>query len=143
MSFFEAATLVDPLLADAWRELGRTEWRLGRLREDKVVQAKASAALRKAIDLAPDQYDTYAMLAYMQSINGDLPGALSICEPLVKAGKAAGFLCKGSALEGAGKTDQVIECYRLGVQTHPTDESLLNAFVAALEHSGRYNEAVP
>jgi tetratricopeptide (TPR) repeat protein len=142
VSFFESAIQVDSNLADAWLELGRVEWRLGRLRDDKALQAKATAALRKAIELAPDQYETYALLAQRLAINGDLPSALSVCDPLIKAGKPAGFLCQGSAFEGTGKPEQAIESYRRGVQTHPTDESLLNALVAAFELSGRYGEAV-
>ncbi|HSS20627.1 MAG TPA: tetratricopeptide repeat protein [Pyrinomonadaceae bacterium] len=141
MSFFEAAIQVDSNLADAWRELGQTAWRLGRLRDDKVLQGKATAALRKAIELAPDQYEAYALLAQRLSINGDLPSALGVCDPLVKAGKAAGFLCQGRAFEGIGNPEQAIESYRRGVQTYPTEESLLNALTFTLESKGRYKES--
>lgn len=143
MSFFESAIQVDSSLADAWRELGRTEWRLGRLRDDKVLQGDATAALRKAIELAPDQDETYAMLAARLSTSGDLPSALSVCDPLMKAGKAAGFLCQGSVFESADKQDKAIECYQRGVQAHPTDEALLRALVTALEGKQRYSETVP
>ena len=143
MSFFESAIQVDSSLADAWRELGRTEWRLGRLRDDKILQADATAALRKAIELAPDQYETYAMLAARLATSGDLPSALSVCDPLIKAGKAAGFLCQGSVFESADKQDKAIECYQTGVQAHPTDEALLRALVTVLESKQRYGETVP
>ncbi len=103
VSYFEAAIQIDPSLAEVWRELGMTETRLGRLRGDEILKAKATSVLRKAIEIDPDQYETYALLARLLSINGNLPGALSVCEPLVKARKAGGFLCEGSALEGALK----------------------------------------
>ncbi len=142
VSYFETATQTDPRLADAWRELGQTEMRLGRLRGDDNLKAKAITVLREAIKLDPNQYDTYVLLARMLSSNGDLPGAMSICDPLVKADKPVGFLCQGRALEGAGKQEQAVAFYERGVQAHPNDENLLNALATGLGFSHRDSEAL-
>jgi tetratricopeptide (TPR) repeat protein len=142
VSFFESAIQVDSNLADAWVELGRTEWRLGRLHDDKALLDKGTTAIRKAIELAPDHYETYAVLARWLSIGGSLAGGLSVCEPLITVGKAAGFLCQGSALEGAGKREQAIDSYQRGVQAHPGDEVLLDALATSLDLSRRYSEAI-
>ena len=141
ISYFESATQVDPDLAPAWRDLGQTLWRLGRVRVDETLKIKAASVLREAIGHDPNQDETYALLARLLS-RDSLRDGLNVCEPLIKAVKAGGFLCEGNALEGAGKKEEAIIHYRRGVDKYPEDARLLYSLANALHIADRYSEAI-
>jgi tetratricopeptide (TPR) repeat protein len=146
ISFLESALQVDPKLSQAWGELGQTEWRLANLRHDKVLEAKATATLKKAIELAADPNDLEAMRAYAESLYylDRFDEAILIRRQIVnsKESEFGDYRKLVEALNEASRDEEALSAARETIRRFPNDPQAWEQLGSAYGHGNQRGEQI-
>lgn len=117
--------------------------RLGLLLADLGRYQEAKAHAQKALDLDPDNAGFRKNLALVLAESGDVPGAIRILRPLVKADKTgdAALLAADMAAD-IGDAATEVEMLDHARATMPLDPALLRRWANALKRAGRLDERI-
>ena len=137
----EKATALRPDNGDAWALLGNVY-------KDNNDQQKAAAALRRAIDLLPNQPSPHISLAAVLSQQGDAEGAIAerktaatLSRVAVSRQRANFALDSGKALLKQGQIAEAIVQLQTAVDADPNYSEAHSALADALDRQGRSADA--
>ena len=106
-------------------------------------RTEALAAVRKALDLTPDDLDAQLTVAELLLTGGDAPGARNLCEKVLKShpGHPQAMTILGRALAATGATERAAEVLREAIRGNPNPVHAHYALGRLYEQQGKMADA--
>jgi TolB-like protein/Tfp pilus assembly protein PilF len=140
----QRAVELDPNFAAAWADLARRRIYRSFFRMDTDLRDKGIEALNRAIDLAPDAFETYvARAAYHRQVTQDMDQALEqlrFAERL-RPNDADLLATKAYDLQFAGQWDEALTTLEKAAELDPLNSGVAISLASANQRRGDFAEA--
>jgi TolB-like protein/Tfp pilus assembly protein PilF len=144
ISMLERAVELDPDFAVAWAEIAKARLRLWFRRVDTNSRDSGVEALNRAIDLAPNAFETQmAQAAYHRTVTQDPQRQLEhlqIAETL-RPNDAVLFVSMGETLRYAGRWDEALAAFEKAAELDPLNAGVALRLGVTSKFLGRFADA--